>query len=282
MLIALESDLRAFAERVDPWLAQEPFRYNVLRTLIAGQLRSGIDPDALWVRVHSDDGDLIAVAVQTPPRALLLSSMTPQVAEALADDLAGRVPSLLPGVDGLGPEVDAFAHRYAHRIGVTLAPGMTTTLYRLGELIAPAGVAGALREATGDDRPLVLEWVSAFSAEAVPDESPGEPAPQVDSRLAYGGLLWLWEVDGEPVSFLWLSAPAAGVVRISAVYTPPDQRGKGYAGACVAAAAARSYERGATGVMLYADRTNPTSNALYRRLGFEGIAEGRSVLFSRR
>jgi GNAT superfamily N-acetyltransferase len=152
--------------------------------------------------------------------------------------------------------------------------------YRLGGLTPPSGVAGVLREATVDDRPLVVRWVNEFSAEAVPDQPASDPGPQIDARLAYGGLLWFWQVDGEPVSFLWLSAPAAGTVRISAVYTPPDHRGMGYAGACVAAVAAVSYERGATGVMLYADRANATSNGLYLRLGFEAFAEGRTLLFS--
>ncbi|HET8930071.1 MAG TPA: GNAT family N-acetyltransferase [Acidimicrobiales bacterium] len=61
---------------------------------------------------------------------------------------------------------------------------------------------------------------------------------------------------------------AAGVARIGPVYTPPDLRGHGYAAGATAAAAAGALAAGAAQVMLYTDPSNPTSNALYARLGF--------------
>lgn len=64
------------------------------------------------------------------------------------------------------------------------------------------------------------------------------------------------------------SAPAGH----SPVYTPPDRRRSGYAGAVVADLSDRLVARGDR-VMLYTDLGNPTSNSVYRRIGFRAVAE---------
>jgi predicted GNAT family acetyltransferase len=66
-----------------------------------------------------------------------------------------------------------------------------------------------------------------------------------------------------------------GVVRVGPVWTPPDLRGRGYASALVAATTALALERGARRCMLFADVANATSNAIYRRIGFERVADAR-------
>jgi predicted GNAT family acetyltransferase len=66
--------------------------------------------------------------------------------------------------------------------------------------------------------------------------------------------------------------PVAGVVRVSGVYTPPEQRKRGYAAACVNALS--NYFRGAGyRCILYTDLGNPTSNSIYQRIGYRAVAE---------
>ncbi len=59
-----------------------------------------------------------------------------------------------------------------------------------------------------------------------------------------------------------------GGARIAPVYTPPALRRRGYARAAVAALSSHLQSRGARSVFLFTDATNPTANALYRRIGF--------------
>lgn len=66
--------------------------------------------------------------------------------------------------------------------------------------------------------------------------------------------------------------PVAGVARIGAVYTPVDRRRRGYAGACVAAVSAGVLAAGRR-CILYTDLGNPTSNSVYRRIGYRAVAE---------
>jgi predicted GNAT family acetyltransferase len=66
--------------------------------------------------------------------------------------------------------------------------------------------------------------------------------------------------------------PVAGVVRLQYVYTPPEQRGRGYAQACVGELSRRMRADGHR-CMLFADLGNPVSNSIYRRLGYRAVAE---------
>jgi predicted GNAT family acetyltransferase len=98
----------------------------------------------------------------------------------------------------------------------------------------------------------------------------------VDERLGYGGLS-VWEADGVPVSVAGITRAVVGMVRVGPVYTPPALRSRGYAGGATAAVSQAALDAGATQVVLYTDLANPTSNALYERLGYRPV-EDRVVL----
>ena len=98
------------------------------------------------------------------------------------------------------------------------------------------------------------------------------PAEAVDDRLSYGGLT-LWEVDGSAVSLAGINRPAAGVVRVGPVYTPPGHRQRGYGGAVTTAVSRAALDTGADEIVLFTDLANPTSNALYQRLGYRPVED---------
>jgi predicted GNAT family acetyltransferase len=129
---------------------------------------------------------------------------------------------------------------------------------------------GRCRRASVADSEVLAAWMGAFAAEV------GEPLSLpsrlvVEHRIA-AGQLWIWEDGGRPVAFLGLTDPVSGAVRVGPVFTPPRMRGRGYASALVAE---RSAAVRATGdhCLLYADLTNPTSNGVYRALGYRAVAE---------
>ncbi len=70
-----------------------------------------------------------------------------------------------------------------------------------------------------------------------------------------------------------LQRPAAGRVRVGPVYTPPWRRGRGFGGAVTAAVSQAALEAAVEEVLLFTDLANPTSNALYRRLGFQPVTD---------
>ena len=68
------------------------------------------------------------------------------------------------------------------------------------------------------------------------------------------------------------NVPQHGHARVSWVWTLPQARGRGFGGAVVAAITARAQEEGVA-CLLIADASNPASNAVYRRLGFQAVDE---------
>jgi predicted GNAT family acetyltransferase len=130
--------------------------------------------------------------------------------------------------------------------------------------------------ATAEDRDLLRAWMVAFHAEI--GEGDDGVNELVDDRISYGGLT-LWEVDGEPVSLAGVTRVEAGMVRVSAVFTPPDRRGRGYAAAVTTTVSQAALDAGAEHVVLNTDLANPTSNALYQRLGYRPIEDRAVVTF---
>jgi predicted GNAT family acetyltransferase len=66
---------------------------------------------------------------------------------------------------------------------------------------------------------------------------------------------------------------------VSPVYTPSDLRGRGYAGAVTAAVSRAALDAGAGEVLLFTDLANPTSNALYQRIGYVPVSDRVSLDF---
>ena len=60
---------------------------------------------------------------------------------------------------------------------------------------------------------------------------------------------------------------------IGYVYTPEDHRNQGYATNCIAEVCKRSQAEGFHYLSLLADVKNPTSNSIYRKIGFKEICD---------
>jgi predicted GNAT family acetyltransferase len=65
------------------------------------------------------------------------------------------------------------------------------------------------------------------------------------------------------------------------VYTPPELRRRGYASALVAALSRRLLDEGRRFCFLYTDLANPTSNHIYREIGYEEVCPATSYRFER-
>jgi RimJ/RimL family protein N-acetyltransferase len=216
--------------------------------------------------------------LQTPPFPVVLSGMPAQAAaELAAKTLAGRPIS---GVTAHAEAAAAFSAVWAEHTGGTVTPHLRSRLYRLAELAGPDPLPdGAPRVAGDGDAALLTEWFEAFSVEvhemAVPDH-----AAAVRERLSYGGLT-LWEVRGEPVCVVGLTRQVAGMVRVGPVYTPPRQRGRGYASAATAEVSRSALAAGAQEVLLYTDLENPVSNSIYQRIGYREVEDRVVLAFSK-
>jgi len=276
---SVSEDLDEFDRAAGPFLAARPTQNTVALTIAQtlhaeGPRAFGGAPLFGWWQPPG--GPVAGACVQTPPYPLLIAGEPPgDAVRELADRLAaaGRP---LPGVNSAEATASQFAQQWGLRTGAAASVYQRSRLYRLAGLVDPEPApAGRARVAGAADRDLLIGWWQAFGREAG-SLADGDSGRMVDSRLGHGGIT-LWEDGGRPVSMAALNRPAAGATRVGPVYTPPDLRGRGYASAVTAAVSRAALAAGAREVVLFTDLANPTSNALYQRLGYQPV-EDRVIL----
>lgn len=296
----LTGDLSEFLAWGQEFLHTEPARHTVLLTVTENLRTQGVhlygDQGPLFGVLTGDGGEggggaaggrgtgaeavvegglqVKAALLHTPPYQLNLTRLaTDAEAEALVDVLLERGHPA-PGVSSDSATADRVVAAWQRRTGKTATLHRRERLYRLGELTAPTPAPpGRPRPATPADRDQLLTWIGEFTTEVgVLGAGPG-PA-LVNARIASGAYT-LWEApDGTPVSVAAVTAVVAGQIRVATVYTPREHRGKGYAGAVTAEASRLAREApGVQEVLLFTDLANPTSNALYQRLGYRAVED---------
>jgi RimJ/RimL family protein N-acetyltransferase len=267
----LTGDLEAFDAAAGDFLRARPVLNTTVLTLIDVLRRRG--PHAYGVAApvfgtwRDPDATVTGAVLQTPPRPMVFTSMPPAALSAAASTF----DPALTGVNLPDDLLGAFTGPWCARTGVRGTVDVRLRLYRLGTLIPPA-TPGRARPARTGDRAALVTWLTAFLDEI--GEHGADVAAIVDEKLA-GGLIAVAEDGDVPRAMATRTAPVAGASRIQHVYTPPEFRGRGYAGAATAYLARSARDAGE--VVLFADRDNTTSNALYRRLGFRP-AEDRTVV----
>jgi len=273
---SVTEDLAAFLSRAGDFLRSLPDLHTVVLTVVEG-LRVGgtrtYGEQAPWFGVLEEDGQVRAACFRTPPHRLTTTPLTPGQADSLAAHLVARGRPV-SGVNALRETADAFAEAWCRRTGATLGPHPHgTRLYRLGTLTPPEPLPpGRSRIAGEADRELLARWFGEFQ-EAIGEPGGRDATAWTDTRLAYGGLT-LWETpDGTPVAMAGISPLLAGMIRVAPVYTPARLRRRGYAGAVTAAVSRTALDRGAAQILLFTDLANPTTNALYQRLGYRPVAD---------
>lgn len=217
---------------------------------------------------------LVLAAMMTPPHNIVLAP--------LGDDSASAIPSLVaslrdggwdvPGV--LAPKEVArpFAEAWVAEEGGSFELRMAQRMYACRHVEVAEGAApGSLRAATEDDRDRVYVWLRAFAQEAMGQDKP-ERVRRTAERGIGAGDFFLWE-DEEPVSMVMRTRRAGRGITVTAVYTPPEKRRKGYATACVAALTRQLLASGYDYCALFTDLANPTSNDIYYQIGYRPVAD---------
>jgi hypothetical protein len=244
-------------------------------------------PEGTWWLVVEEDGEIVGAAMRTAtfgPRPPFLLPMPEAASRLLARTLHDRGEDVR-AANGALPAVRTFAEETALLVGGEVTVAQHTRLHELGELVEPRRVPGRLVVATDRDVDLVRAWFEAFMGDA--DEQTGRPrgtsaheVPDTEETLRRigSGTVWLrLDEAGLPVHLTAANPPAFGVARVGPVYTPPEQRGRGWASAAVHEVSSLLRAQGAS-VCLFTDQANPTSNRIYAALGYRPVVDMANLL----
>ena len=255
---------RTFLHEAGPFLeraeVENALMLGIVLSLERGEMRLA---DDVLLAVVSAAGDTVLAALRTPPHNLLISDGPEEALDALAAKLR-ELGESLPGVMGPAPPAAHFARGW----GTTeSAPRQRMRIYECPAVVPPPDPGGALRLALPDDTARIVAWTHAFNEEA---DNPGtdESVQRMVDGLIANEHMFVWEHEGEVVAIASARQPTRHAIRVSYVYTPPERRRRGYASAVTAGVTQRMLDAGYRHCFLYADLDNPTSNAIYQRIGY--------------
>lgn len=244
--------------------------------------RLAVDPDAyadpFFAVVRDPQGALLLAAVMTPPHNLILAEGT---------DFQAGLPALIAhlqanqvnpsGVIGPVPVAEAFYHQWKEAAGLGGKVEMYQRVYELRQVHLPKLPSGHFRVARAEDIPLIAGWMHAFEVEALAKDYP--VSPDRAERFVQKGVAFVWEDGGRPVAMAMKARSLKSSATVNAVYTPPEKRRQGYATALVARLSQHLLDMGYEFINLFTDLENPTSNAIYQKIGYRPVLDFRSYKF---
>ena len=202
--------------------------------------------------------------------------MPVEAAPLVASDVAD-VHDSLPAVLGPPDVARRVGDAWAALKGVRAVDGMRQRIHSLERVRSPVReAAGRMRLAKEGDLALVASWIGEF-VRTTGLYAMHDPEARAE-RLVAARFLALW-VDREPVSMAAFPARTRNTVRVGYVYTPDEHRRRGYASALVAHVSRHILDSGFRRCVLYTDLANPTSNRIYRAIGYRPVQDVMDVSF---
>ncbi len=250
---------------------------GICRALVTDLFRYGSQPFLATVQRGKH---LEVAALMTPPYKLQLCAdddCDPEALRLIAMALHdGDWP--VPAVLASQPLAERFASIWCELTGARSQIGTRQRIHELRLVVEPAPPPGEMVLATEADLALAEIWIHAFHEDILHE---GESRPQRDGlaqTMVRDGRLYFWD-DGGRRSMAGRTRPTPNGESIGAVYTPPEFRRNGYASAVAAGLSQRILDDGKSFCALYTDLSNPTSNHIYREIGFLPVADVVDIQF---
>jgi predicted GNAT family acetyltransferase len=275
-------DVERFATAATPFLEADPCPRNVPHWIIELARRGtggwSAPPQFWW---FTDGDDVVGTASWTPPYSVLVTAVPGHTATLLASVLSAqaRLASReVTGVNGPRAAARAVADAWSTATGAAATDERLMYLYELTNVQPVIKPQGEKRPAAIADVDVLAGWLVAFNRD-VKYPAPPDPRAAMQGYVAHGA--WdVWDVNGVPVAMAGHSIPLAGVVRITTVYTPPEQRGNGYARRLVAEVSADALARDdVQRCMLFTVAADPVPNRIYTQIGYQRTAEHADIRF---
>lgn len=277
MKIVRHDNATDFLAHAEDWLSSSEAENNVAlgvaRRLAGEQTRK--DPTCYWATVQ-DAGVVVGCAIRTPPHLVSLTQLPPQAISLLCEDIRAFYGEL-PGVGGPRDVACQFAEVWAGLVGTTWTVRTRLLIHELTSVQFPEDTPnGALRHVRDSEFDLIRTWAAGFVYDTGIQESPEDCA----KRLKGSPNVYVWDDQG-PRCMVAATRDTPNGSCINAVYTPPAYRGLGYASAAVATVSDDILRRGKRFCCLYTDAANPTSNSIYRKIGYRPVREDVDIAFFR-
>jgi len=268
------ADVNEFALRAEPILSTREDVHSlflgVLHAIKAGRYENP------FMATIEEDGEVLALFQMTPPHPLNLIFTDEDRLQECMDLIIRKLFEFEVGISSiisLKPWAFLFAKKWEEKTGMTHKLLMDQGIYRLDDVNeALEDGPGSWRFADEDDCPLIEKWYSLFEEDAGLSYTAIEDVKKRVASFVEQQEVFLWVDDGKVVSMMKKARPSERGVTVSFVFTPREERKKGYARTMVAAGT-KELLKEYKFCVLYTDLMNQTSNKIYHEIGYQRIAE---------
>lgn len=273
MIIHNDESPESFFSKVEPLLLEREAENNLPLGVLERYV-SGREAGSCYTLRITEGGKAVYTALRTPPHLWILPTVTADAAsyiKAAARHLYNHEYEV-PGVIGDQNSTAVFVEEWTQLTSAIPRVHVQQGVHRLDELNDIPQSSGELQAADKSHQSMVVEWMTQYGKET--EESlVVERAPELAESLIHDQRLFLWLVDGIPVSMAGRARTTKNGATINAVFTPDSFKKKGYATQAVWHLTKDLLQQGYSFCSLYTDLANPTSNSIYKKIGYNKISD---------
>ena len=256
-----------------------------LNNLMAGNYKDaaveGLNENWLLARVTEGEQTELIMLLRKPWR-LLMYSPTNNKSEELYRFAAEEIYKIDPTLEGVNAEKEIsqiFAKEFCKVAGKTPKVRFEMRILVLDKIKETTLIDDVIfRKATMEDKETLLKYRRMFSEEALHETVSDEELEKKFQRHFSMGY-YLLEKDGKIVATASSNRHLTKGKSIGNVYTPKEERGKGYAYNLVYRISKEFLDSGLEYCVLFTDDSNPISNHVYEKIGYERRADTTEILF---
>ena len=256
-----------------------------LNNLMAGNYKDaaveGLNENWLLARVTEGEQTELIMLLRKPWR-LLMYSPTNNKSEELYRFAAEEIYKIDPTLEGVNTEKEIsqiFAKEFCKVAGKTPKVRFEMRILVLDKIKETTLIDDVIfRKATMEDKETLLKYRRMFSEEALHETVTDEELEKKFQRHFSMGY-YLLEKDGKIVATASCNRHLTKGKSIGNVYTPKEERGKGYAYNLVYRISKEFLDSGLEYCVLFTDDSNPISNHVYEKIGYERRADTTEILF---
>ncbi|MEI4771336.1 GNAT family N-acetyltransferase [Psychrobacillus sp. FJAT-51614] len=274
MIFKRYENAEEFAQVATPFLLKNEDKFSLFLGVLQG-IKEG-KYDNPYLATIEENGKLLALFQMTPPHPFNMIFVDELQMEACIDlciqELTGHSINI-ESIISVKEWAYKFAEKWQEKTGQGHSLLMDQGLYRLDQVVDSLEMSpGTWSFATLEHANLIERWYSFFEGDTgLPRTEPQEIKKKVKVMLD-ANEVFLWENEGQIVSMMKKARPTANGVTVSMVFTPKEQRKRGYARTMVAAGSKellKEYQF----CVLYTDMLNPTSNKIYQEIGYQKLID---------
>lgn len=272
-----EKDVKTYQDHVGRILLEREAQNN-LPIGILRQLAGHKNEQSPYLIYISEKEETTFMALRTPPHLWILPSVsttTKEMMEELVQYLLEQEYEI-PGVLGEEQAVHWFITACQQHTSLQPTLHMKQGIYKLDQLNPIPKREGEFVKAAKADLPLAEKWFWQYGKE-LGEKNIEEQAKQLASDMIHDEKMFLWVVDGIPVSMACRARETVNGATINAVFTPDEYKRKGYGTQVTYHLSELLLESGFQFCSLYTDMGNPTSNSIYQKIGYQWV--GNSIVY---